>query len=473
MCYWDNKREFDAPEIFFLERVLLSEDYANVSLSGLPPERGTKLAYLPDSEECIPAFTSITIGVETSEPAECKIDTERRDNFTTMMDYLSEGSSLIYEHTLTLPSSLVPSKYAAEKENYSIQNGGEYDFFINCKDGNGNTAKYDYQINFCVNDGPDMSEPIIIKSNYPRVGAIDIGYIKFNQTSAPLSVYTNEQATCKWDFQDLSYDKMNYGFDQCSESLTDYLNPKTLEYGCSGTVDGIKSRTTNKYYVRCLDKPLWEEGDEGRRIETKRSYPIWLIGTQPLVIDSISINDKQNGTIIKDSTSPIKVELKVNTLAGSDEGKAKCEYQYNGRYFSFYNNGSFDYFLQNIQQLSLVEGTYNIPVKCYDIGGNDASTLISFTIDIDMESPVLARAYYEEGFLKLITTESAECVYSTFGCTYEFEDGAPIQSSADNLNHFVSWDTTTDMFVKCKDIFGNRPAPNECNIVVRAYEKSN
>ena len=46
------------------------------------------------------------------------------------------------------------------------------------------------------------------------------------------------------------------------------------------------------------------------------------------------------------------------------------------------------------------------------------------------------------------------------------------QSSEDNLNHFVQWDTSNSMYVKCKDGYGNRPTPQtKCSIVVKAHEK--
>ena len=470
MCFWENKGEFNPPQIYPLESALISEDYNYEPLANIPPERGTKITY---EGGCVPAFTSLVLGVRTNELTQCKIDMTRKDEYDPMLSFMAEGTSYLYEHTLSLPSSLTPTRYAAEAANMSIQNGGIYDYFIRCKDANGRLSRYNFQMNFCVDDGPDMNEPIIIKSNYPRVGDVDVGYIRFNTSKAPLNIYTNEPATCKWDYQDLTYDQMKNDFDNCSQSIEDYKFPSTLEYGCKGYVEGIKSRETNDFYVRCRDKPLWTENDEGRQIENKRSYPIYLVGTEPIIIDSVTVNGRENGSILKDSKSIVDIFLEVKTLGGAEEGQTRCEYKFkNNPYVYFSNNRSFEYFLTNTQELNLPEGEYTIPIKCFDLGKNLAYYDLQFTVDVDLEAPVLARAYHEEGYLKLITTEEAECVYmANEGCTYDFKDGSAIQSSETNLDHFVTWDTNSDMFVKCKDEYGNQPSIGACSIIVRAFER--
>jgi hypothetical protein len=128
-----------------------------------------------------------------------------------------------------------------------------------------------------------------------------------------------------------------------------------------------------------------------------------------------------------------------------------------------------DYLIENSQKLFLTPGTYNYPLRCIDIGGNLAYSSVGFTIQQDVFSPSIDRVYYEEEKIKLITDEEAECVYSITGCGYEFADGAQMLMQ-DNFNHFIDWTTETDLFIKCKDSFGNKPLYDKCSIVVRGSQ---
>jgi hypothetical protein len=158
------------------------------------------------------------------------------------------------------------------------------------------------------------------------------------------------------------------------------------------------------------------------------------------------------------------------------DGNARCAHGElrNGKilYTDFYNEGSFDYMSTNTETLHLPAGKYSIPIKCIDEGGNAAYTEANFTIELDLTPPVITRAYYEDNYLKLMTEEESSCVYGTesTGCTFQFEDGSAI-STRDGLEHFVKWDTSEDLFIRCKDEFGNMPTEKECNIIVRAYEQ--
>ena len=56
-------------------------------------------------------------------------------------------------------------------------------------------------------------------------------------------------------------------------------------YKCSTNLTGLKDKTENKYYFRCKDQPL---AAESKRNSNSESYQFTLLGTQPLVIDSVS-----------------------------------------------------------------------------------------------------------------------------------------------------------------------------------------
>ena len=54
------------------------------------------------------------------------------------------------------------------------------------------------------------------------------------------------------------------------------------------------------------------------------SYVYTLVGTQPLVIDSVLMNGLENNSVLSDSINPMVVELQVDTSAGYSEGKSWC-----------------------------------------------------------------------------------------------------------------------------------------------------
>ncbi len=118
----------------------------------------------------------------------------------------------------------------------------------------------------------------------------------------------------------------------------------------------------------------------------------------------------------------------------------------------------------------LTEGNYSYSIRCIDLGGNADTETIGFGVETDLSSPLVVRAYKEDNFLKLITNEEAECVYSTFACNYEFEEGT-LMTNVGERNHFTPWDNpSSNLYVKCQDKFGNKPAPDRCSIVVRASD---
>ena len=172
----------------------------------------------------------------------------------------------------------------------------------------------------------------------------------------------------------------------------------------------------------------------------------------------------------------VEAELDVTTSGGvNGEGKARCSYGLNGTYYDFYNGGNFNYSYINTQKLYLVEGDYTYPIKCIDMAGNIAESSVSFKVKKDSSPPNVARVYYEEGKLKIVTDEPAECVYSQYtGCGYNFEDGSSMTNSKDALGHFIDWNTDGDLYIKCQDKYKNRPTvengKHTCTIIVRGSD---
>jgi hypothetical protein len=423
----------------------------------------------------MPAFTDLMLGVSTNEAAHCKIDIDKKNNLTEMVSDMQEGFVYIYNHTLSLPSSAIPSQSAIDNENltdnttgnpFKLNAGQERTFYIRCEDVNGNPSPYNFLMQFCVQTGPDTTAPIIKGTNYLDT----TNYVSFNSQQAYLQVYTNEPADCKWDFQDVNYNDMLNNMSTCSKKLNDFLIPSTLTYGCETNLTGIKNYEDNNYYIRCKDQPwLIKPEDSSKRNANKVSYKLTLKGTYDLVIENVSINSKPNNTIIRDSANQTQIIIRVNTAAGAEEGKTKCQYKIGDNWLFFYNDGSLDYLIENSQKLWLMSGAYYYDLRCIDLGGNLAYNSVGFTIQQDVEPPAINRVYYEEGKIKLTTDEEAECVYSITGCNYEFRDGADMTTS-DSLSHFIDWTTETDLFIKCKDFFGNKPLYDKCSMIVRGSQ---
>lgn len=444
-CAWVNKNDVKFPVIEAWNDALLKNYEYRPDNAVSPPDRGVKVYNTESSTGCVPAFTPLSFGVSLDEPAKCKIDGIRKQEFEEM-DFFFSGSLSLYNHSYVLS---LPGPTALKEENITIGTNGEFRLYVRCQDANGNANTADFEISFCVEKGPDTTPPLIVSTN-PLNGKP----IAYNQSVVGTTVYVNEPAKCKWSHLDEEYDNME-GNMSCSSSIFE-MNAQML-YTCETDLTGLKDKQENKFYMRCKDNA----GNIN-----KESYEFTLIGTQPLVINSIK---PENGTLVKDSSDSVKVTLEVETTAGYKEGEAHCYYSSTGAtedYVMFYNTNSH----LHSQDLWLVGGHYEYAIKCIDLGGNSDIEIINFNVESDSASPMIVRAYHEETYLKIVTNEPARCVYDTkyenYPCDYPFDDGTPL-TAVDDVNHYTTWDTASTLYIVCQDEYGNQPAPNECSIIVR------
>ncbi|MFB6226594.1 MAG: LysM peptidoglycan-binding domain-containing protein [Candidatus Paceibacteria bacterium] len=468
-CVWKNKDDIKPPVMSPMNSSLENNQEYRPMDTQVPADRGVQIVNPSNPDGCLPAFSGAEIGVKTNELAECKIDINRKESYKNMTSYFSQGTTLVKNHTLKIPGAAMPSESAGKAAGLQVENGKMNRYYAQCKDVNGNPSPNNLVVGFCVEEGPDTQPPVIEGTNY-----LNESFISNNQTTVPLEVYTNEPATCRWSRNNLGYSQMNNNLSDCSQNMQDYLIDSSFQYGCSGNVTGVKSGQENNYYIKCKDKP-WLAGNQStsdeKRIENKESFELTLEGTEPLVIRNITVNGRQNGTTIRDATDSIRAMLRVETAAGAERGKAKCRYTIDGSTFNFYNNGTTGFVDTNSQELYLSEGNYNVPIQCNDAGGNVAQSSVTFTIDEDNAQPQVTRTYRDEENLRVLTSEGANCVYNTnpsLGCTYNFDDGVSMKQVG-SQTHYVEWDSSTRYYVKCSDEFGNRPAPDQCSVTVRAY----
>ena len=99
--------------------------------------------------------------------------------------------------------------------------------------------------------------------------------------------------------------------------------------------------------------------------------------------------------------------------------------------------------------------------ECEDAAGNIAQNLTSFRVIIDKKGPEIIRIY-NEGGLKVITSEYARCVYS-FKRAFDFDNAT--EMSGTELEHYADWKPLI-YYIQCQDSFRNPGA----KIMVRPYD---
>jgi hypothetical protein len=468
LCIWNNTNDILPPVITPWKDALLENFEYTPDNTISPPDRGVRIAYTGKQNvtrvngiKCAPAFTPVSFGVKLDEPAKCKISPINVRNYSAMPNYFMGMGINDYNHSFILS---LPSQEALDAENVTVNNGGKYELYVRCEDTNGNSNPANFVFKFCISQGPDTTPPVILGTNILNNQPIATG-----QTSINTDLYVNEPAECRWSHLDKNYDAMEESM-VCDTSVTE-VNAQ-MSYKCLGNLTGLKNNQNNTFYFRCKDQPhLKGTANESKRNVNTESYVFNLIGTSALVIESIS----PNGTTIHDSTDTIKVELIVKTFGGFNEGRAMCAFSdtgASGTYIDFFNGYDVEPFSQyeNKQELWLGEGNYTYFIQCRDKGGNMDSKKINFSVELDTEAPTIVRVYKEDESLKLVTNEEAECFYSNTGCSYDLAIDGTTMDSSDALNHLTAWSTEKNLYIKCKDKYGNQPEPDVCSLIVRPFE---
>ncbi|MCX6746919.1 MAG: hypothetical protein NTU63_02170 [Candidatus Pacearchaeota archaeon] len=449
LCAMNDTKDIVPPTVEAWEGALL-EYYRYVPRGAiLPPDRGVTVEYTKKSgESCIPAFTTFTFGVKLDKPGRCRADVLRKDNFSSMSIELSSGRYK-YNHTI---SSVIPDLAALRAEGIDVGDNGIYEIYVRCESTGGYSNVGTFGFRYCLQEY-DITAPSIMTTD-----PLNNMPVAFGQGSLAVNFYVNKPSTCRWSRLDEDYNNMKDEM-SCASSITE-MNANMF-YKCTTTLTGIKDRTENKFYIRCKSYPLKPE--EERYVNTN-SYEYTLIGTQPLVIDWL----KPTGTV-KDSVEDVKVTLEAQTSAGYKDGEAKCYFSKTAGVFKssdlFMNTGTY----QHSQDLWLTAGNYKYFIKCCDLGNNCQEGNVEFRVETDFNPPIIVRAYYESGSLKIVTNEDAECAYSITDCSYILEDGITF-SSGNDREHSAGWDTTNNYYIKCKDDYGNQPSPADCTMTIRPFE---
>ncbi|MFH1237862.1 MAG: hypothetical protein ABIH79_00820 [archaeon] len=417
--------------------------YTNVRNS--PPGPGFNIVYSDSSDGCLRAFTPLEFGVNSDEPAQCKIDFNHTLKFDDMVSFMGGNNLYVYNHSerFSLPGAKV-----IENSSFPLENGKDLTFFIRCRDKQGNENSAEYAVKFCIDPTPDSTAPQIRASSI-----INGGCVAEEQSNAEVEFYINEPSDCRWSSQNQDYDNMQNGM-VCSSELYQ-MNAAQL-FTCKANLTGIARDETN-FYVRCKDQP--GKADEDRN-ENQESYVFSLRGSTGLKMNNL----QPNGTIFG-GVRPSPVELYVETLFGCNGGQAVCFYSTTGEdndYIMFYDTNMEDGI--HTQRLDLDAGDYEYYIKCVDEGGNVVEDIMEFSLDIDESAPVVARVYEEDQMLKIVTVRDSECIYSLDNCDFSFDEGTQMPY-ANSTVHVAEWVQGKTYYIKCRDEFKNEDA--DCSIVVR------
>lgn len=456
-CVWKDPRDVSAPNIIAWEEPLF-EGYRYTPLPTGPT--GVEIKY--QNEECLPAFQPFAFGIELDKEGYCKIDFERKDSFEEM-DFNFGGKNLLkmqHDQILSFPGvvhiqDFLDQLESEEGSELNITNDGEYEIYVRCESANGVSNIEEYLFKFCVDKGPDTTSPII--RGFDKADGSYVGYFgDEEEREISIQAYTNEPATCKWDHEDKDYEDMLNNL-TCSSSAG-AINSQ-LSYTCSGVLDGLKNDFENQFFFRCNDT-MGNVNAQSRTLS--------LIGTTNIVIDEVSPDNET----IKDSTNSIKITLEAETSAGANRGIASCEYSPSGEtstYIKFTDTDSHTH----STNLWLGEGDYQYYIRCRDEANNADTAHINFTVETDTQAPLVVRAFREGNNLKIITTEEASCVYSTYldnGCSYDFDQGISMTSDSEGLSHTTDWNANRNLYIKCQDEFGNQPAEGQCSLTVNPFD---
>lgn len=439
-CVWVNPKDVTPPVITPNPDDLPSDKYKYTNVKLSPPGPGFTITNLNKTDGCVPAFTPLTFGITTDEPSQCKIDYNHTTKLDDMAYYFGGSNLYLYNHTEQFS---LPGPANLKKENLTIDNGGKWTFYLRCQDKNGNANEAEYALRFCVDPTPDTTAPVVKVTSLENGGCIPS-----NKTSANVDFYMNEPSTCRWSRLDQSYDNMQ-GNMTCSNRL-EQMNAQQL-YTCSAQLDGV-ARDGTDYYVRCKDS------SDNKMAE---SFKYSLKGSTQLLIKTIQPNETVFGGV-----SPAPVELFVQTNYGCDSSKSVCFYSQTGNlndFTMFYDTNKEDGI--STQKLFLTGGAKKMYVRCVDSGGNLAEANVNFTVEIDVGSPIVARIYEEDNYLKLVTVRDSECAYTNDDCSFLFEEGTQMPT-ANTTTHVTEWMKDKTYYIKCRDEYRNSDDAS-CSVVVQ------
>jgi len=382
---------------------------------------------------CIDAYTPLMFGIVTEDLSHCKFDVEQKD--FEELSYDLGPNAYIRNHT-TVFSLPDPSHGVSQGADWT----GDLSLFVKCRDVFGHESPGFYEIDVCVNEGPDRIAPRVASA----IPAND-GLVGYDVEEIELEIVTNELAECRWSLNDVSYDLMENDM-VCMDLLGSPTS--VLGYSCRDSL----SADAGTYYIRCADQPWMSESERNFNLES-------FVYTIRKPEERIAIDWIMPDRDFEISTDMTTIELEVAT---SDGGEFHfCSYSFSGydNMIEMFETGNDDV---HSQILNRATGRNEIFVECYDETGDFVRSSAEFRIVQDSSSPVVARVWQNGGRLHFVTSKDSECRYSNERCSFAWEEG---EMAGSGEEHSFGVVRGKGYYIKCKDDFGNMPSG--CSVEVR------
>lgn len=370
----------------------------------------TQTSYSITGAKKIPSFSRVTFGIETDELSQCRLGRTMKQTFNGLEMKFDED---VYDtkHNITM-RNLMPAT--------------DYKLYVICKDPSGNpkddgkTAPY--VIQFATDNAPDLEPPMIVSSSIP-----DMGYVPYYANSTMLTLMVDDASpfTCKAATQDMPFGQMNINM-SCAAMPQDSMFSKYAE--CQANLPITDGQ--NSYYFRCKDYPETTE----QQNENAESVVWRATKAQPLQIT----NAEPTGIIYTTNAT-----LQVVTAEGAQQGKATCYYD---KVEFFSTNAT--YHTQKLE--GLTKQDFNYLIECKDIANNVAASAINFTVDIDVDPPMIESIYGKGNEIRIALDEEASCQYSLEPPTY-----GKGTSTGTSAAHNIILDRLENVYFNCMDRFSN------------------
>jgi hypothetical protein len=438
-----------------------------LTTSGLIPGVNVKLQ--KQSGGCLTPGTQVNFNVNTDKVAQCKASTQRptAPQYDSMENSLIDQSTMwLMNHTISYSVPNVDELDPTQIKGTIPNRYGDVKIYVKCQDAQDTPVfnPNDYVVDLCI----DEKDTDPVDHSFTTFNPKDSSYIKYGVTEAPIIMWINEPATCKYDtLPGKDYNEMQYSFN-CKTGIHDN---QYFGWPCTTNITNLLEGD-NIIYIKCKDQP-WLTGtnDSRRQINTEDKEYTLKVSKEVLNIDSLTFShDDGTGTQtinsggkFKEGVEPISVNMEVATSGGVNVGICSCKWGTieNGSRWDFYNTNA------RIHDQTLTprfNGTYINYIYCEDEAGNSATVSGNFTIEVDTNPPNIVRVYHDGSSLKVVTDEDSKCYYNSANCEFAIENATLMSSSGEySTEHFTDWSTKKTYYIKCEDKFGRADA--DCLVV--------
>lgn len=372
---------------------------------------------LADGTSCPLKFNTVSFTLKTDEDATCKTYVSG-----TLEVIKNEGENYNRIHEINEVNLGVDDKLR---------------LLTVCVDPAGNPNINEYIVDICISPRPDIQAPVI-KKYIPETGS----YIAFGETKKMVTLKLDEPVICRYaTTPSIPYENMAYF---CISGI-EGIGP----YSCSTEIKNLVN-PQNDIYIKCNDTV-------GNINSEDNLYTLFATRENLKINIRTPVKDSVKETPI-DRNNPLIIE--VETIGGAYEGDSDCTYNFLGLAWKdrFFKTGEKIHRQEFTSEDAFTERDYNVEIKCNDIAGNEAKTVLHFTLDIDNQPPkVISNKKEGENFI-FETDEEAWCYYRTGVCPLKLdENSTETDPTGFKIGHTIpNLDPSLDYYITCEDIWENK-----------------